>query len=205
MPLFTAFGINGVGKDTVLRSVQETMPQTRLISETKLLMFGLGILSGYDETVKAERDHYAELEGTSQPKIYDVEGQFPDILSAEAASLDPTIMTSHLIPAQLLQGEVIYLVKPKPECIHKMSRAVLQFVANPESVMARRDNDNSERDRGNLDLNDLIEHQHLCDEEWVRLQEEAMAQASPAKFVTIENEDLATATHATLAIINRVA
>ena len=39
MPIYTAFGINGVGKDTVLRAVQEKIPETRIISETRLLMF----------------------------------------------------------------------------------------------------------------------------------------------------------------------
>ena len=201
MPLYTAFGINGVGKDTVLRAVQEKIPETRIISETRLLMFGLGILKAYDDSVIATRGDYAKLEATPQPIIFDVERQFPDILSAEAASSNPTIMTSHLIPAQLLQGETIYLVKPKPPCLHKISRALLQFTASPESIWSRRDGARNERDRGNMTLEDIIKHQHLCDNEWQRLRIEAAAQGSATNFITIENENLRDATDATIAVI----
>lgn len=199
MALFTAFGINGVGKDTVLGEIKKIEPDIRLISETKLLMYGFNILRAYDESVTPSRDDYVALEAVPQAEIKIIEQSFPEILRAETRDRPITIITSHLIPAQLLQREAVYLVKPKPACLHELSKALIQYTADPETVLQRRSL--GSRDRGNLGMDDIIHHQNLCDGEWLRLQKEAEAAHSPAQFVTIVNEDLEEATANTLKVI----
>jgi adenylate kinase len=199
MALYTAFGINGVGKDTVLQKVQEAEPCTRIISETKLLMYGLGILRSYDESAVPTREDYLALEHTPQTEVKVAEDSFAEILSDEAATEHPTIMTSHLIPAQLLLGKVVYLEKPKPPSLHVFSRALVQFVAPAHVILARRNGD--ERDRGSVTIDDIAYHQSLCDMEWERLQDEARSTGSSAEFMTIANDDLAATTERMLNII----
>lgn len=199
MALYTAFGINGVGKDTVLRKVQEAEPRTRIISESKLLMYGLGILSAYDESVLPTRDDYLALEKTSQLDVQMAEDSFAEILYGEAVAEQPTIMTSHLIPAQLLLGKVVYLEKPKPASIHKFSNAIVQFIAPAPTILARRSED--QRDRGLVTVDDIAYHQSLCDAEWARLQNEAKSLGSTVEFITIPNVDLIAASENMLCVI----
>ena len=199
MPLYTVFGVNGVGKDSVIREAQQAEPDIMVISETKLLMFGLGIIGAFDSSVTPGREHYLALETTSQSEIQQVEDYFIDILEPVADSPVRTVMTSHLIPAQLLNNSPNYLIKPKPACLHTVGRALINITANPSDVFARRNAD--ERDRGNLEVQDIAEHMGLCGQEWQRLQAEAATQGSSAEFFTIDNSNLLKASEQMLTLI----
>ena len=48
MGLYTIFGINGIGKDTVAKEIRKKTQDIEVTSMSRLLMFILGISKSYD-------------------------------------------------------------------------------------------------------------------------------------------------------------
>ena len=58
MGLYTIFGINGIGKDTVAEEIRKKRQNIEVTSLSRLLMFILGISKSYDVREKIDEEQY---------------------------------------------------------------------------------------------------------------------------------------------------
>lgn len=73
MGLYTIFGINGIGKDTIAEELRNKNPEIEVTSMSRLLMFIIGISKTYDVREKISERQYKTLENIPQSKMIDIE------------------------------------------------------------------------------------------------------------------------------------
>ena len=69
MGIYTIFGINGIGKDTVSEEIRKKRQDIKVTSMSRLLMFILGISKSYDVREKINEEQYKALEEIPQSII----------------------------------------------------------------------------------------------------------------------------------------
>lgn len=189
MGLYTLYGINGVGKDSVANEMKHDIPDLRVTSESRVLMHLLGIISEFDNDFPVTRDQYRQLEDTPQPVMRELEEfEYRPFVESRGRSSELTLIVSHLVFALFLDKKIEYLTdREVPTWFVDANTALVQLTAPPEVVLARRQAD--KRDRGAFEVADIVRHQSLCDEKW----QAVMAQAGGTACHTVENTDLAVA------------
>jgi len=196
MPLHTMFGLNGVGKDTIASELREKNKNLVTTSESRMLMYLLGITDGVTTDISVGRAQYSQLESTPQEKIVELEqgGPMEELLGSIAIGKQPVLNLSHLVFATYLDGNVAYLEKSKPEWYVKSSDVFVNVVAPSEVVLQRRIGESATRERITSGEEEIMHHQALCDSEWDRMQTLGLP---TTRFVVVENVDLDTAVRAT--------
>lgn len=169
MSIYTLYGINGVGKDTVAGEVKRDFPDTQITSESRILMYLLGITSEFGTDYPVSREQYRQLEDMPQPVMRDLtEGEYKCFVQDLRDRDDVTVILSHLVFALFLDKEIQYLDdKDVPDWFIQSNDALVQLIAPPELVLARRAID--ARDRGAANTKDIEYHQYLCDQKWVKV------------------------------------
>lgn len=169
MGLYTIFGINGVGKDTVANELKKNNPNIKVTSMSRILMYILGITTTYDTFEKINDEQYRILENTPQNIMIDIENnQYRKLLEKMAESEEDIIFLTHLVSALRLQGETRYLKdRLTPKWFIELNKELIQLVAPADVISERRERD-SKRKR-EIDINQILEHQELCSKEWERI------------------------------------
>lgn len=191
MPLHTMYGVNGVGKDTIANELRQREPRLVTTSESRMLMYLLGIAPSFDSTYSAGREQYAQLETTPQERIAEIEQGPPmrELVGNLKADSSPVLNLSHLIFATYLDGRVTYLDKHKPDWYARTGDTFMNVIAPPETILERRCQQAGLRERVLLGPSEIQHHLDLCDKEWERLQ----SSAPDAVFAVIENIELSEA------------
>lgn len=174
MSLDTLYGINGVGKDTVAAEIKsERAHDLQITSASRLSMYLLGITDHFDAQRKVSREQYQQLESVPQSEMIELEnGPYREFIGELSSRSDRVLMLSHLVFALHLDQEVTYLKERHvPDWYIAQNDSMIQLTASPVEVLKRRKSDavNGERDRPSL-LDQIVEHQSLCDTEWSRIE-----------------------------------
>lgn len=169
MGLYTIFGINGVGKDTVAKELRNNNPNLKITSMSRILMYILGISKTYDVAEKITEEQYRLLENVPQNRMIDIENnEYKIIIQKMASSDNKVLFLSHLISALRHGNEIIYLTdRLTPNWFIDINEKLIQLVASPELISIRRKNDNSRNRR--IDIEEIRKHQELCSQEWERI------------------------------------
>ena len=190
MALDTIYGINGVGKDTVAHELAADNVSLSLTSESRVLMYILGICNVYDSRTQVSRDQYRRLEDTPQSKMLEISGtDYKEFVGNLQNSRRRTLMLSHLVFALYLDKAITYLSdKDVPEWYVGANHSLIHLIAPSETIYLRRSNNKSTRDRGNFTESDVKYHQELCNIQWAKVSKYAAKLSIPT--ATISNLDL---------------
>jgi hypothetical protein len=187
--LHTVYGLNGVGKDTIAHELRNRNPNLVTTSESRMLMYLLGITTGFDATLKVDRSQYSQLECTPQEQIIELEQGSPmrELVGNVSADNGTVLNLSHLVFARYLDDEIDYLQKPKATWYVHAGDSFMNVVAPPETILKRRQADAAQRERILKGVDEISYHQSLCDREWERIK--CIAQPL-TRFAVIENVEL---------------
>lgn len=188
MGLYTIFGINGIGKDTIAEKIRQKHQDIEVTSMSRLLMFMLGISKSYDVREKINEEQYKALEQTPQCTIRKIEeNEYRRLLEELAKSDKDVIFLSHLITALRLGNKVEFLEDRKtPDWFVDINDKLIQLVAPAQIVAKRRQKDKTRRRCYEID--EIIKHQELCTKEWERIKRKDYYTAK--KMSVVENIDL---------------
>ena len=169
MSLYTLYGINGIGKDTLANQLQKRNPEIEITSMSKLYMYILGITKTYYTSEKVNEKQYKLLESVSQEEMMRIENnEYKDFLKKITMQDNDVIFLGHLVSALRLGDHVNYLTDRKTQLwFLNMNKSIIQLLAPSEIICNRRLKDTS-RIR-EADCNEIVYHQNLCFEEWKRL------------------------------------
>jgi adenylate kinase len=169
MGVHTIFGIKGVGKYTVAESLREYRRELSVTSVSRMSMYLLGIISDYDVHTQVDEFAYGKLEATPQDRMIRLESsEYREKLEELSGSSQPTVVLNHLVVAMRHLGQVEYLTnRQTPDWYIDINRSLLQLVAPPELIVGRRQSDKSRLRVADIDQ--ITEHQELCDLEWQRI------------------------------------
>lgn len=200
MAFHTMYGINGVGKDTIANQLRQRNPNLETITESRMLMYLLGITNSYKATDSVSREQYAQLEATPQQIVRQIEtdGPLKELVGNISARPRPTLNLSHLVFAMHLNGAVEYLVKPKEDWFLDEVDSLTQIVAPSDVILSRRLGEIGLRQRVVDGVDEIDHHQMLCDKEWDRIYGKIGHQTT---MKVIENTDLLTAVAEAEAVI----
>ena len=188
MGLYTMFGINGIGKDTVAEEIRKKRQNIEVTSLSRLLMFILGISKSYDVREKINEEQYKALEETPQSTMRSIEdNEYRQLLEQLAKGDKDVIFLSHLITALRLGNNVEFLEDRKtPDWFVDINDKLIQLVAPAQIVAERRQKDKTRRRCYEID--EIIKHQELCTKEWERIKRKDYYTAK--KMSVVENIDL---------------
>ena len=165
MGLYTIFGINGIGKDTVAKEIRKKTQDIEVTSLSRLLMFILGISKSYDVQEKINEEQYKALEKMPQSTMRFIEdNEYRQLLERLAKEDKDVIFLSHLITALRLGNKVEFLEDRKtPDWFVDINDKLIQLVAPAQMVAERRQRDKT-RTRC-YEIDEIIKHQELCTKE----------------------------------------
>lgn len=176
MSLHIIYGINAAGKDTVANEVIKHYKDAIITSESRILMYHLGLVNSVDATVKIDKEIYKKLENAKREdiqKIYKVD--YPQTMRDLTTKHELVLLLSHLVFALYIdKSETKYVTDIQiPGWLIDLSDGMIQLTANPYHILQRRVNDlkKSSRDRV-IQINQIIEHQELCNEKWEKIKME---------------------------------
>lgn len=193
MGLYTIFGINGIGKDTVAKEIRKKRQDIGITSMSRILMFILGISKSYDVREKIDEEQYKALEETPQSTMRSIEDdEYRKLLEQLAKEDKDVIFLSHLITALRLGNNVEFLEDRKtPDWFVDINDKLIQLVAPAQIVAEHRQKDKARRRC--YEINEIIKHQELCTKEWERIKRKDYYTAK--KMSVVENIDLNQAVH----------
>lgn len=188
MGLYTIYGINGIGKDTVAKEIRKKRQDIVVTSMSRILMFILGISKSYDVQEKINEEQYKALEETPQSTMRNIEeNEYRQLLEKLAKGDKEVIFLSHLITALRLGNKVEFLEDRKtPDWFVDINGKLIQLVAPAQIVAERRQKDKTRRRCYEID--EIIKHQELCTKEWERIKRKDYYTAK--KMSVVENIDL---------------
>lgn len=172
MPLITIYGINAVGKDTIAKELKSENPEIFVTSESRLLMYHLGIIDEFGIDSSVTKSDYKKLESTTQDRILSItNGTFKADLVKFRNSRRITILLSHLVfMLHIDKADPIFLTDKDP-AFPELADALIHIKSDPEDIFSRRIKDNIDgiRERYHTDLKLIKKHQSLCDEKWGKI------------------------------------
>lgn len=189
MAIVTIYGVKGVGKDTVAQRLHDRNPTLILSSESRVMMYVLGIARDFRSEFTPSRDQYKTLEDVLQAGEFNLEDKRYEAFIGElAAAKNDVLITSHLVYLLHLGQETSYRTDIEtPEWYIKTGRAFIQLVAPSSAILQRRLVDYDLRQRPVSGIEEIEHHQSLCDVKWERLTRLAPPRTP---CVIIENVDL---------------
>lgn len=188
MSIVTIYGVNAVGKDTVANKLKEQEADLFITSESRLLMYHLGIVPSFETNYKASREDYKRLEDTPQSTMLGlIETTYRDHLQQLRERCGATLLLSHLVFAlNLDKDQPVYLVKDISEWTREVIHGFIHLKAPIIEIYKRRHLDSGLRDRGAAEISQIAYHQELCDRKW----NELTAPLSPETHTVIQNINL---------------
>ena len=191
MSLTTIYGINGIGKDTIVEELIKRNPKLKATSMSRINMYLLGITNTYDLKEKVTEKQYKMLEETPQKIMVNLENnQYRKLLEELSKEDNDIIFIGHLISSLRLGEEITYLTdRLTPGWFIKLNKNLIQLKAPINMIADRRKNDKSRKRSENLA--EIKFHQQLCDKEWERIKK--ITTEMENKMYIVNNIDLDTA------------
>lgn len=187
MSLETIYGINASGKDAIANRLKEKDPSIFITTESRLLMYHLGIINSYAAEDPVSKDQYKALENTSQDRIKEITNTtYKKSLESFRESKNTTILLSHLVFLLHIDKEPVFLDQKDP-AFPEISNGLVHVKSSPEDILARRiaDNESGIRLRSHSSLGLIIKHQTLCDVKW----EKITSLRTPGTYITVMNNN----------------
>lgn len=185
------FGINAVGKDTIAKMLKSKHPSVFITTESRLLMYHLGIISDFAADSTVTEADYKKLENTPQSKIIPItNGPYRESLKSFETSNRITLLLSHLVFILHIGKKPIFLNQKDPP-FPELSTGLIQIKASYGNILNRRAKDNADgtRMRYSSQLELLQKHQMFCDQKWAKIT----LHRDPNTYITVINKDLETA------------
>lgn len=193
MSLETMYGINASGKDTIAMKIKEQNPSVFITTESRILMWLLGITNDYAAESQVLRAQYETLENTSQNQIEDVTNTaYKKMLEGFRENKNITFLLSHLVFLLHIDKKPTFL-NGKDPAFPEISSGLIHIKSPFEDILARMmyDNKSGVRFRATSNVELLTRHQTLCNKKW----EQIISARPPETYITVMNEngDLAAA------------
>lgn len=170
MGLYLVYGINAAGKDAIAMEVVKRYKNSLITSESRILMFHLGLVNSIDATIKVDREIYKKLENAKREDIQRIyKDEYPETMANAVKEYDLVILLSHLVFALYIdKDEAKYVTDVEiPQWLVELSDGMVQLVADSEEIFSRRMKDiiNEKRERI-VQIKQIEQHQNLCDKKW---------------------------------------
>lgn len=170
MGLYLVYGINAAGKDAIAKEVVARYKNSLITSESRILMYHLGLVDSIDATIKVDREIYKKLENAKREDIQRIyKDEYPKTMEKAVKDHDLVMLLSHLVFALYIdKDEVKYVTDVEiPKWLVELSDGMVQLVADPEEIFSRRMKDiiNEKRERI-VQIKQIKQHQELCDKKW---------------------------------------
>jgi len=189
MGLIIIYGINAVGKDTVANSIASISSNTLITSESRILMYHLGLINNFDATLKVDREIYKKLENAPREKIQNIYStKYLETLSQLKEKYKLVILLSHLVFALYIDKDVTKYVTDIdiPDWLINLSDLVVHLKSPSEDILLRRITDlKIEKRERVLRLEQIKHHQKLCDKKWEILEK----RFGKKKLIIVTNEN----------------
>lgn len=189
MSLITIFGINASGKDAIAKRLKLNNPKVTITSESRLLMYLLGITKQYGADYPVSKEEYKALENTPQTEILSItNNEYRGILEKFRDSNDITILLSHLVfMLHIDKEEPVFLTEKNPP-FPELSNLLIQIKSDPDDILKRRitDHESGVRERYHSAMETITKHQLLCDQKW----ELITSNRNTATYLVVTNNDL---------------
>jgi len=170
MGLYLVYGINAAGKDAIAKEVVARYKNSLITSESRILMYHLGLVDSIDATIKVDREIYKKLENAKREDIQRIyKDEYPKTMEKAVKDHDLVMLLSHLVFALYIdKDEAKYVTDVEiPKWLVELSDGMVQLVADPEEIFSRRMKDiiNEKRERI-VQIKQIKQHQELCDKKW---------------------------------------
>ena len=115
MPLIIIFGINASGKDSITNILKETNSEIFVTTESRLLMYHLGIIKHFNAAEAVSKEEYKSLENTSQEQILAITNtKYKESLEIFKKSNKITLILSHLVFLLHIDKDPVFLTEKRP-------------------------------------------------------------------------------------------
>jgi adenylate kinase len=154
MKMFSIIGVSGSGKGSIIKGLQEKIPNLKQISLTRLLMQHFEIISVNDVI---HDFHYIALEKISQQEKYDAMNstEFLKALLKESERYNVCVCEVHfVIPVRNTDETVTYFEQPPALWFEKLNNCCIYLQNEASEVVLRKQQDalTGKRDRGSSTL-----------------------------------------------------
>lgn len=205
MGLYLVYGINAAGKDAIAKEVVARYKDSLITSESRILMYHLGLVDSIDATIKVDREIYKKLENAKREDIQRIyKEEYPQTMAKAVKDYDLVILLSHLVFALYIDKEEAKYVTDVeiPKWLVELSEGMVQLVADPEEIFSRRMKDviNEKRDRI-VQMKQIKQHQALCDKKWNDIG--YLYQTNKMKIVENHNNKMQIAVDEVINFINK--
>ena len=191
--LIIIYGVNGVGKDAIALSLSREYTNSVVVSDQRILMYHLGIIDSYDNSLKIDKEKYKKLEDTSNEKFIDIyQNKFIQTLSEIKSNYDIVFLISHLVISLHTDKESPLYMDTESininleNLLSGIADGVFYIKSDCKDILKRREVDAKKYDRQRpLRLEDIKQHQYLNDKKW----DEISKYVSENKKITILNDE----------------
>ncbi len=179
--IFIIYGINGVGKDSIVELISEQDSRFIVISQSRLLMYHLGFTKSFLKKSKIVDGDYKKLELIPEKEISAVRNNLCyDSILKLSSSGKIILYLSHLTVARFFAKEKSFVVPEVPNWVKEKTNGLVFIDANKRDVVSWRKKDSRKR------LNSLIgvsQQQQEEKKEWLNL-----TNSTNIPFIIIKNE-----------------
>jgi len=144
--IVTIYGINGVGKDAIAKEFSKSKPNCIVVSQSRLLMYHLGLATDFTPEAELKPDAYERLEAIEEKTIHMLGNTLcRDTVLELSASGKTVLCLSHFVVAKFFFGKYIYNSSIPSDWVKEKSDGLVFIEANPKDILIWRKGDNRKR------------------------------------------------------------
>jgi len=165
--IIVIYGINGVGKDRIAKKISKTNSKILVVSQSKLLMYHLGITNGFTSDTKAEPSAYKKLESIKEKRITRLgETVCRKTLLDLSASGKIVLYLSHLAVAKFFQKKDDRSASKPVGWVKKEADGLIFIRADLKDILVWRKKDERKRTEN---LTEINLQQQTAEKQWREL------------------------------------
>lgn len=165
--IIAIYGINGVGKDRIAKEIQKEKSNVLIVSQSRLLMYHLGIVKKFISNVELKSGAYKKLEAIEEKRIKILsENLCRKTIVELSASGRIVLYLSHLEIVKFFQGQYVCFPSEPTEWIRKEAARVVLIDANSKDILNWRNRGVRERPSS---LAEIILQKKVVMNEWKKL------------------------------------
>ncbi len=165
--IFVIYGINGVGKDSIVDLLLKEDEKFVVVSQSRLLMYHLGFVERFTVKSKSVNDGYEKLESISEKRINVIRNEACYNSVLELSNSGKIVLyLSHLTVARFFQEEVSYTVPEIPIWVKTKVDGLVLISADKKDIANWRRKDLRKRSNS---LIEVCQQQRKEEKEWLNL------------------------------------
>lgn len=167
--LIVFYGINGVGKDRIAKEILKTNKDFLVISQSRLLMYHLGIVKSFISKTELKQSTYQTLETIKEKEIKNLSETLCRKTILDLSNSGKMVFyLSHLNVVKFFQNKYKCSPSKPTKWIKKEADALIFINANSSDIFTWRKNSKDKRNRQGS-LANINLQKKIAKEEWQKL------------------------------------